>query len=233
MQDESKHPLVAVTGPHRPLRFGWWATRFNLWLCGLRAIYVTARTALPDVPIHGIVIGGGSDIEPHHYGEDHHPKRSYDMERDQFEIAMINKALEENIPVLGICRGAQLINVVSNGSLYQDIRPLRKITPNIRSIRPIKWVKLERPSRLRESLNVKQIKVNSLHEQAINKIGNGLSVVARDQDGFVQAIESNFGFLVGVQWHPEYLPYQKHQRKLFAMFASAVRKTHRELVLND
>ena len=233
MQDETGHPLVAVTGPHRPLKFGWWATRFMLWLCGLRAVYITARTTPPSEPIHGIIIGGGSDIEPHHYGGDHHPSRQYDMERDEFEMAMIQRALKENIPVLGICRGAQLINVVSKGSLHQDIRPLRKATPNKRRIRPIKWVELQPNSRVAEAMQTRKVKVNSLHEQAIDQIGQGLSVVGRDKDGFVQAIESNYGFLIGVQWHPEYLPYQKQQRKLFSLFARAVRKTHRELSLSQ
>ncbi len=233
MPEDTIHPLVAVTGPHTALRWGWWASRFMLQLCGLRSVYLTANTPLPEQTIHGIVIGGGNDIEPHHYGGIAHPTKRYDTERDQFEIAMIKRALDENIPILGICRGAQLINVVSNGSLHQDIRPLRRITPNIRSIRPIKWVDLAANSRIREQLETDQIKVNSLHDQAIDRLGDGLSIVGRDRDGFVQAIESNYGFLLGVQWHPEYLPYRRQHRKLFQLFANAVRKTHRDLVLSE
>ena len=118
MPDSDSHPLVAVTGPHTRLRWGWWASRLMLQLCGLRSVYVTANNPLPDLAIHGIVIGGGSDIEPDHYEGIRHPTQRYDAERDLFEIAMINRALDENIPVLGICRGAQLpSNHASDGAI--------------------------------------------------------------------------------------------------------------------
>jgi putative glutamine amidotransferase len=204
-----------------------------LRLCGLRAVYVTSRTGMPSVPVQGIVIGGGDDIEPEHYGGEPVPRRRYDLERDRFEIAMIQQALAANIPTLGICRGAQLINVVAGGSLYQDIRPLRRITPNRRSITPVKWVDLDPGSRLIAALNHAAFRVNSLHEQAIERVGEGLSVIGRDRDGFVQAIEGQYGFLLGVQWHPEYLPYRQEQRKLFRLFADAVLINVRQLQLQD
>ncbi|MVF13248.1 gamma-glutamyl-gamma-aminobutyrate hydrolase family protein [Ketobacter sp. MCCC 1A13808] len=226
-------PLVAVTGPHKTFRFGWWATRFMLAISGVRSVYLTARSVLPDEPVHGIIIGGGDDIEPEHYGGEVLPRRRYDIERDEFEIGMIRKALQDSIPMLGICRGAQLINVVSRGSLHQNIRPLRRITSNRRSLHPVKWVDLESTSRLAETLGSNKVKVNSLHDQAIDRLGNGLTVVGRDRDGFVQALEGSFGFLLGVQWHPEYLPYMKSQRRLFRLFTDAVRNSERELVLGQ
>lgn len=224
-------PLIAVTGPHKRLRFGWWATRFMLWLCGARSVYVTAHLPMPTHPIHGIVVGGGDDIVPEHYGGKLHPKRSYDMERDRFEITMIQQALEANIPMMGICRGAQLINVVSGGTLHQDIRPLRQHTSNRRSIHPVKWVQLEKVSRLRGYLQLPKLKVNSLHDQAIDRLGQGLSVIGCDRDGFIQAIEGQYGFLLGVQWHPEYLPYRKEQRNLFQLFTDAAKRHDRHLLL--
>ena len=233
IQEPHAHPLVAVTGPHKTLRYGWWATRFMLSLCGVRSVYLTARSNMPSEPIQGIVIGGGDDIEPEHYGGELLPTRRYDIERDQFEISMIRRALEDNIPMLGICRGAQLINVVSRGSLHQNIRPLRRVTSNRRSIHPVKWVDLDTQSRLGEKLGHSKLKVNSLHEQAIDELGTGLTVIGRDRDGFVQALEGNFGFLLGVQWHPEYLPYMKSQRRLFHFFAEAVRHSERELILAE
>ena len=226
-------PLIAVTGTHKRFPFAWWATRFMLRLVGLNAVYVTAHTGMPQQPVHGIVIGGGDDIEPEHYGGESHPRRRYDLERDRFEIAMIQQALEVNLPMIGICRGAQLINVVTGGSLHQDIRPMRRITPNRRSIRPVKWVDLDASSRLTIGLQRQSIRVNSLHEQAVERVGEGLSVVGRDRDGFVQAVEGRFGFLLGVQWHPEYLPYQRAQRQLFSMFAQAVRRNDSHLQLHD
>lgn len=224
--------MIAVTGPHKRFPFAWWATRFMLRLAGLRAVYVSAHTGMPREPVQGIVIGGGDDIEPEHYGGEVHPRRRYDVERDRFEIDMIRQALESNIPMIGICRGAQLINVVSGGTLYQDIRPLRRVTPNRRSIRPIKWVDLEPDSRLLTHLRREALRVNSLHEQAIERLGEGISIVGRDRDGFVQAIEGRYGFLLGVQWHPEYLPYRAEQRRLFRLFAQAVRRNDHQLLLH-
>lgn len=228
-----KRPLVAVTGPHARLRTAWWATRFMLAMQGLRATYLTARDPLPREPIYGIVIGGGNDIEPEHYGGNGLPERVYDPERDIFEMAMIRRAMQDNIPMLGICRGAQLINVVFGGSLHLDIRHLRKHTSNRDSIRPVKWVELEVTSRLHAHANASRLRVNSLHRQAIDQLGQGLTVVGRDDDGFIQAIEGNFGFLLGVQWHPEYLPYLRSQRRLFGLFADAVRQTSRELIFTE
>lgn len=204
-----------------------------LRLAGLRSVYVSAHTGMPREPVHGIVIGGGDDIEPEHYGGNLHPKRRYDVERDRFEIAMIRQALEINIPMIGICRGAQLINVVAGGSLQQDIRSLRRLTPNRRSIRPVKWVDLDENSRLFLELGHSSLRVNSLHEQAVERLGDGLAIVGRDRDGFVQVFEGMYGFLLGVQWHPEYLPYRPEQRRLFHLFEQAVRQNDRHLLLHD
>ncbi|AUM13966.1 gamma-glutamyl-gamma-aminobutyrate hydrolase family protein [Ketobacter alkanivorans] len=226
-------PLIAVTGPHKRYPFAWWATRFMLRLVGLRAIYVTAHSGMPKQVIHGIIIGGGDDIEPEQYGGEYHPRRRYDVERDRFEVAMIRQALDSNIPMIGICRGAQLINVVSGGTLNQDIRPLRRLTPNRRSIRPIKWVDLDADGRLCCSLGIKSLRVNSLHEQAIERVGDGLTVAGRDRDGFVQAIEGQYGFLLGLQWHPEYLPYRAEQRHIFRLFEKAVSRNDSHVVLHE
>ena len=233
MTVEETRPLIAVTGPSKRLRTAWWATRTMLKLQGLRAVYLTSRSAFPSEPVHGIIIGGGNDIEPEHYGENKHPDRPYDPERDIFEMTMIRRAMEDNIPMLGICRGAQLINVVFGGSLHLDIRDQRKHTSNRNALRPIKWVELDHASRLHRHLRLGKIKVNSLHRQAIDQLGNGLTVIGRDADGFVQAVEGNFGFLLGVQWHPEYLPYVKSQRRLFGLFANAVRHSGRTMQLQN
>ena len=229
MTEKSKLPLVAVTGPDRLLRVGWWSTRLMLRLCGLRACYLTA--ANPHLPeaVQGIVIGGGDDIEPAHYGAAADTCGDYDRPRDRFEMAMCRRALEAQVPLLGICRGAQLINVVLGGSLHLDIRTERRLTPQGSSALPVKWVDFEGPSQLREALQRQSIKVNQLHSQAIRRHGRGLRTIARDRDGFVQAVEGEQGFLLGVQWHPEYLPYSRDARGVFKLFASAVRGANTRL----
>ena len=220
----AKAPLIAVTGPGKRLRFGWWATRLMLMFTGTRSIYLTSKTPVSTEPVQGVVIGGGDDIEPVHYGLQGDAGITYDPERDAFEMKVIRNCLESRVPLLGICRGAQLINVVLGGTLYSDIRPLRRKTPNYNSAFPVKTVDIEKGSNVHQYLQSRNERVNSLHSQAINKLGDGLQVAARDQDGFIQAVESPEGFLAGVQWHPEYLPYKRAQRNLFSAFAEAARE---------
>ncbi|RBP48717.1 gamma-glutamyl-gamma-aminobutyrate hydrolase family protein [Arenicella xantha] len=223
MAESDKRPLVVVTGPAKRLKFGWWATRIQLKRAGLRGHYVTAKNPeLPDDAC-GVIIGGGDDIDPKHYGVSGTAGVNYDAARDQLEMETIRVALERQWPMLGICRGAQLINVVHGGDLHTDIRPLRKLTPNRNSLFPVKQAYLNADSKLAEIYQSKVFKINSLHSQAVKRVGEGLKAVAQDKDGFIQAIENpNKPFLIGVQWHPEYLLFSPEQRKLFNAFAQQV-----------
>lgn len=226
-------PLVLVTGPNKRLRFGWWGTRFMLWLCGARAQYICpgSKKALP--PAAAIVIGGGDDIEPEHYGALGDAGSKYDRERDALEMSLVRQALEDDVPILGICRGAQLINVVLGGSLHKDIRPLRKNTPNKNSIFPIKRLDIKNKTRLAEIMACRSTKINSLHNQAVDRVAHGVRVCARDADGFVQAIENHgtHHFILGVQWHPEYMPYARVQRRLFHALVAATQASSKEIEL--
>jgi len=193
-------------------------------LPGLDGRYVQpGRSELPDA-VEGVIIGGGDDIEPEHYGLTGDAGATYDKERDDLEIDILRRALRSNIPIMGICRGSQLINVVLGGGLFQDIRPQRKMTPNKNSIFPIKVASVKSDSLLYKILGRTEVKINSLHNQAVDRIADGLKASAHDADGFVQAIEcdDNSRYIVGVQWHPEYMPYSFTQRKLFKQFAAAV-----------
>lgn len=223
-------PNILVTGPDKRWRTGWWATRLLCALCGLRAIYSTPNRPIPQDDIQGVIIGGGDDIEPEHYGLLKHPERRYDPARDDLELRMLDMALKADLPILGICRGAQLLNVMLGGSLYPDIRPLRKHTPNRWTVFPIKDVQTETDSLLQRHTQHSRLRVNSLHNQAIATLAAPLKVSARDQDGFIQAVEMpSRSFVIGVQWHPEYLPYQKAQRNLLHAFRLAAQRTPREL----
>jgi putative glutamine amidotransferase len=175
-------------------------------------------------PVGGIVVGGGDNIEPSHYGAVGDGLADYDVERDHFEIDVLRRALSTSVPVLGICRGAQLINVVLGGTLHQDLRPLRRRTPNRNSAFPVKYAWLVPESRLAGWMGTHRARINSLHHQAVDRLGQSLVVAARDSDDFVQAVEAaGQRFLAGVQWHPEYLPYKRAQRALFESFSRAVR----------
>lgn len=222
-QDTPASPKIIVTGPDKRLRFAWWATRWITRAVGLNPSYVSTKRDSRRENIQGIVVGGGSDIGPELYGMKPINARRYDLERDRLELKLIERALLSDIPILGICRGAQLLNVVLGGTLFADIRKYRHHTPNKWSIFPVKSVKVETESRLAKALGQQEFPVNSLHNQAVDKLGSDLKLVAQDEDGIVQAIEiPERRYVVGVQWHPEYLPYHAVQRRLFQSFSDAV-----------
>lgn len=145
-----------------------------------------------------------------------------DPARDELEKELCLHALERGLPLLGICRGAQLINVTAGGSLFQDTRDFYTETPHIQTILPRKYINIDADSRLHGVLALDSATVNSLHNQAINRLGDDLRVCARDLNGIIQAIEHRrHPFLIGVQWHPEYLPQLDHQRRLFRALVAA------------
>ena len=216
-------PIIAVTGKASRWAPGWWAAWIAIALAGGRAVRATPRHAMP-VPIDGLLIGGGDDIATDLYGASAAYDNTADRARDAFELAAIKQALAQDKPVLGICRGAQLINVAAGGTLYSDISKLRRSTSNRVNIFACKPVAIKRRSRLATIFDRPRLRVNSLHHQAVLTLGEGIGATARDADGFVQAIEARtHRFVIGVQWHPEYLCYQGAQRRLFRALVAAAR----------
>jgi len=219
-----RQPLIGVTGPDHGVPLAWWFTRCSIAAAGGEAVRLNASNPDPPRALDGIVIGGGTDLDPALYSGMDDGKAPRDSRRDAFEKRMIEEALEKGIPLLGICRGAQLLNVVLGGSLHQDVRPMRRLTSNRRTPLPRKTAKIEVGSRLHAMLDVTLCKVNSLHHQAVDRLGDGLRVVAHDLDNLVQGIERTGEAVVfGVQWHPEYLFYQRRQRAIFSYVVAAAR----------
>ncbi|WP_018935929.1 gamma-glutamyl-gamma-aminobutyrate hydrolase family protein [Thioalkalivibrio sp. ALJ24] len=149
---------------------------------------------------------------------------SLDPERDRMEKALIHHALDEHLPILGICRGMQLINVVRGGSLHRDLAAFYAETPNARSLLPVKRVRLDPHSRLAAILGDPPLHVNALHDQAVDRLGQGLNVAGREPSRVVQAIETEQDFCIGVQWHPEYLPQKTRHQRLFRALVTAARR---------
>ena len=150
-------------------------------------------------------------------------------ERDELEFNLLEEAIRKEIPILGICRGAQMINVYLGGTLYHDIRGFKFETPYIRSVLPKKRVIIESESKLAAIMQTTDCYINSLHKQAVDKLGNNLSVAAKDLNGIVQAVEHvSHPFLIGVQWHPEYIPQIANHRKIFKVFVEAIRARKRK-----
>ena len=181
--------------------------------------------------VDGICFTGGADVDPKRYFEE---KMSCcgetEDKRDLFELAVFFVATEENKPILGICRGMQLINVAMGGTLYQDI--LTEYVSDIAHIQ--KEGKFEHShevnvingSPLYNLLGNERIKINSFHHQAIKKLAEGLDVMARADDGIIEAVyASEYKYLRAYQWHPERI-YQidKNQALIFEDFINACKE---------
>jgi putative glutamine amidotransferase len=150
------------------------------------------------------------------------PSGGLDPERDAMEQRLIADALAAGMPLLGICRGMQLINVALAGSLHQSLDGFYDEVPEIRSVLPRKRVALVEGSRLQRILGCAECRVNALHRQAIDRLGDGLAPAAREPNDVLQAFEGGGDpWLIGVQWHPEYLPQRPEQRALFAALVAA------------
>lgn len=147
----------------------------------------------------------------------HTKKYPVDLERDRLEFGLLEKALEQNKPVLGVCRGMQLINVHFGGSLYQDISGFYAEEPQIATIFPKKRITITPRSKMENLLQTDICNVNGLHNQAINELGKGLKKTAKELNSDVwQALEhTEYPFVIGVQWHPEYLVQIARQRNIF------------------
>ncbi len=222
---DNKRPLIGVTGPDHGVPLAWWFTRWSIARAGGQALRLNASNPILPRGLDGIVIGGGTDLDPALYSGMDDGKAPRDARRDAFEKRTIETALDKGLPLLGICRGAQLLNVVLGGNLHQDVRPMRRETSNRRTPLPRKTAMVEHGSRLHAVLDATRLKVNSLHHQAVDRLGDELRAVARDLDNIVQGIERvGDGFVVGVQWHPEYLFYQRRQRAVFKHLVAAARR---------
>lgn len=220
-----KRPLIGVTGGDTRLPIAWWFIRRALRRCKVQACHLTPRNPHPPAALDGIVISGGDDIDAGLYLPDAPNTAPMDRARDAMEIEALKRAVDGGIPILGICRGAQLMNVVLGGALHGDLRAVRQHTSNRRTPLPRKTLLIEPDTVLAELLGKPRARINSLHHQAISRLGEGLVVSGRDLDGIIQAVECpGASFMLGVQWHPEYLPYFAGQRAIFGALCDVARQ---------
>lgn len=184
--------------------------------------------------LDGIMLAGGEDIAPVRYNEAEHPLLgTISYERDTAELPLARWAIGEGKPVLGICRGIQVLNVALGGSLWQDI--IAQCPGSLDhevGVKTQDWetlnhlITLEPDSRMAEFLGTVEIGVNSLHHQAVKDLGSGLRIVGRAPDGVVEAIEgTGTSFVMAVQCHPEQLWQESETRwrNLFKAFIEACR----------
>ncbi|MHB8393916.1 MAG: gamma-glutamyl-gamma-aminobutyrate hydrolase family protein [Candidatus Dormibacteria bacterium] len=196
---------------------------------GLTPLVVPLGTAFPcDLDwVDGLVLPGGADVDPASYGAVADPTSECDQPLDELEFRLFEWATANRIPVLGICRGLQVINVAMGGTLWQDLPTQRAagVGHPRQGPRDLLTHRLlvDPGSRIHRILGADELSVNSLHHQGIDQLGRGLRASARAEDGLIEGIESTAGpFMVGVQFHPEELadthPFARH---LFEAFAGA------------
>lgn len=215
--DAVRAPVVGLTSYREQARYWYWEHSATL-LPDTYTDLVTAAggvpVVLPAVPaaaaaveaLDALVLIGGSDVDPRRYGAVPHPRTGPPRpERDGMELAALDVALRRGIPVLGVCRGAQLLNVALGGTLHQHLPDVlghagHGAPPPLFS--PTE-VQIDTTSVVGSVLGPSAT-VNCLHHQAIDRLGTGLVVSARAADGTVEAVElAGHPFVVGVQWHPE------------------------------
>lgn len=221
-------PLIAITGPEKGALGPRFLVAGAVRLYGGRPVHIRPSDRWRLHHYDGVVITGGHDIDPVLYAAEPEVEPRHDTARDALEMRVIRSSLSRRVPILGICRGAQLLNIYRGGSLFQELRSRRRLTSNRWTVLPLKKLHVEAGSMLARLVGDGTRRINSLHNQAIDRTGDGLQVCGRDLDGIVQAIEDpDYGFLLGVQWHPEFLlPMATHRALFKALVDSARRHRH-------
>lgn len=184
--------------------------------------------------LDGLILSGGNDVSPQFYDVNMTADTvaDYVIERDQYELALIREALRQKKPILGVCRGAQLLNVALGGTLIRDVSELTEKS-HIQKNAPAEashTVNISKESTLYYWLGQKEIGVNSYHHQVIQKVGKDLKVTALSEDGLVEAIEfTGDSLAIGVQWHPEIMANREdNMQALFQAFVDSTKEAASE-----
>ncbi len=218
-------PMIGITKPEQGDTLAYWAMKFAIWVAGGDSVRVTARAPRDPRSIDGLIFGGGSDVYPKRYQG--HPKEGYrsDLARGDMEASWALAARRHDLPVLGVCRGAQMLNVLAGGTLHMDLSEFKIARHKNAIVRFFERypIRIRYKSKLAELTKCPQhMRVNAIHMQAIDRLGAGMTVSAREPNGVIQGIEDpSQPFWVGVQFHPEFLIYRAPFWRLFKALVEA------------
>ena len=226
----SDKPIIGITKPDNEdllaFSFFWLAVKLA---GGVPKVLTASDENYRTANIDGLLLGGGKDVFPGLYDQAPKKEYEYDSARDDMEVFWAERARDEEIPVLGICRGAQLLNVVCGGSLYMSVADAYKNAdyPDgfLHNTFYRKMITITDRCLLCYIIGKNKIRVNSIHKQAIAELGEGLMVNAKEDNGVIQAISMpSHPFFLGVQFHPEFMIYHCHFRDIFEALVKAAQK---------
>ncbi len=228
-EENARRPLIGVSTSRHRGRCSYAWNALALRLAGARPKRIGANCP-PEVvdDLDGLLIGGGDDISARFYEGDFTLDVRIDEERDRFELAALERAVPRGLPIMGVCRGAQMLNVFFGGTLHHDLDEKLWRT-NRRTVMPRLRIELVPGTKLARLIKHPRVFVNAIHHQAVDRLASNLVAAAHDEEHIIQGVEDRERpFLIGVQWHPELLVYHSHQRHLFQALVDATRSRMKE-----
>ncbi|MEM9232789.1 MAG: gamma-glutamyl-gamma-aminobutyrate hydrolase family protein, partial [Pseudomonadota bacterium] len=214
-------PVIGITKPDDGDWLAYQAMRTAVLVCGGEPVKITSKAPREPHSVDGLLLGGGSDVYPERYGGLIREGYRYDLARDEMEASWADAANTNGIPVLAICRGMQMMNVLGGGTLWPDLNEYEHDNPTTFWGRTFyrKPIELESGSTLAAVTGEEKLQVNAIHTQAVRDVAPGFRVAAREPNGIIQAIEGTGDcFRMGLQFHPEFLIHRTYARRIFAYF---------------
>ena len=229
---KDRRPVIGVTKPAEGDWLSYQAIRFAVVTAGGRAVKITARAPRDPRSVDGLIFGGGADVFPARYQAEPKAGYRYDLPRDDVEASWADAALKHDIPILGVCRGMQMLNVLGGGTLFSDLSGFKDRRYPMTFFKRLFYrvpIVVAPDSWLADATEKLELEVNSIHSQAVDRLGIGFVAAAWEANGLIQAIEhSRSAFLIGVQFHPELLIHRRFARRIFQSLVEAGREHARQ-----